>query len=156
MYEVRVFLRVEKQTTGARRHRAKRSLEPIWGGGMAKEQRRVRNYAGKVADCCAKFGFPSPPRDGCPMELFAIANRGHESARKFGQIRPVNPRLFGFLQGRAFFSRLAIFEQACGRDCQCNEYMQRRSRIAMQRSGSCGRWASFQLPVCAAWNHSCA
>ena len=35
----------------------------------------------------------------------------HEGPRKFAQIRPVNPRLFGLLRVGVFFSRLAIFEQ---------------------------------------------
>src|SRR5882724_9802683 len=65
-------------------------LSQRWGGAEWDDAAgRGRIYAGKSADCCAKV---------------------HESSRKFAQIRPVNPRLFGLLRVGAFFSRLAIFE----------------------------------------------
>jgi AraC-like DNA-binding protein len=35
-----------------------------------------------------EIGFPSPPQDGCPNGLFAVANRGHETheSRLAGQV----------------------------------------------------------------------
>jgi len=30
-----------------------------------------------------EIGFPSPPQDGCPSRLFAVANRGHETHESF-------------------------------------------------------------------------
>jgi hypothetical protein len=92
-------------TTEIRRHRAKRSQEPTKRGLEPRWRRlRVRIFAGKITDCYAKFGFPSPPRDGCPMELFARAKRGHESPRKFAQIRAVNPRCYALLRVGLFFN----------------------------------------------------
>jgi hypothetical protein len=52
----------------------------------------------------------SPPgRVPCSTRIYAEQSADcygllRESPRKFAQIRPVNPRLFGFLQGRIFFS----------------------------------------------------
>src|SRR6266478_365054 len=70
------------------------------------------------ADLCGKnygfIGFPSPPRDECPSgvvrwretwsrkfaKVRVVSGKVHESPRKFAQIRPVNPRLFGLLRVR--------------------------------------------------------
>jgi len=62
------------------------------------------------------FGFPSPPRDGCPMELFAARNvvakvrkssdcftKLRESSRKFAQIRAVVTRCYALLRVRPIF-----------------------------------------------------
>src|SRR5258707_8347083 len=64
------------------------------------------------------FGFPSPPRDGCPMELFAARNvvakvrkssdcftKLRESSRKFAQIRAVVTRCYALLRVGGFFRR---------------------------------------------------
>ena len=78
---------------------------------------RRRGDAEVNAKFCGKnygfFGFPSPPRDGCPNEVVRPRNvvakvressdcftKVREGSRKFAQIRAVNPRLFGLLRGR--------------------------------------------------------
>jgi len=73
--------------------------------------------------CCGLFGFPSPPRDGCPngvvrwretwsrkvRESSDCFTKVRESSRKFAQIRPVNPRLFGLLRVAAYFVEAGDF-----------------------------------------------
>src|SRR5258706_398774 len=88
---------------------AKGRGETIWGGG----------WFGFRRDNHGLFSFQSPPRDGCPngvvrwretwsrkvRESSDCFTKVRESSRKFAQIRPVNPRLFGLLQGRPIFRR---------------------------------------------------
>src|SRR6266404_6500763 len=83
---------------------------------------RRRGDAEVNAKFCGKnygfFGFPSPPRDGCPMELFAARNvvakvrkssdcftKLRESSRKFAQIRAVVTRCYALLRVGGFFRR---------------------------------------------------
>ena len=103
--------------------------------GRAMGKHGVRIFAGKVTD------------------FYALLR---EVSRKFAQIRAVFTRFYAFLRVATIFRKLAIFEQACGRGCRCSQDMQRRSQIAMPGTGWCGGRASFQLPVYAARNHSCA
>ncbi len=51
----------------------------------------VRNYAGKITGCYGLFGFPSPPRDGCPKGVV--------------RWRETWSRLFGFLRVGPIFRR---------------------------------------------------
>jgi len=80
--------------------KAKRSLGPRWG----------RPQGGTVAGCLAS---QARHEMGAPVELFAGAKRGRESARsftkvresprKFAQIRPVIPRCYALLRVGAIF-----------------------------------------------------
>ena len=82
---------------------------------------RRRGDAEVNAKFCGKnygfFGFPSPPRDGCPMELFAARNvvakvrkssdcftKLRESSRKFAQIRAVVTRCYALLRVGLFLT----------------------------------------------------
>ena len=67
-----------------RNKEAKRDMKPgtETEAGAAGQRRRVRTFAGKSADC---YGLL------------------REVSRKFAQIRPVNPRLFGLLRVQTFF-----------------------------------------------------
>ncbi len=62
---------------------SKRGVKPR-GGRVS-----VRNYAGILTAFIASFGFPSPPRDGCPDRVVRCANRGHVLSDIIAQNRPV-------------------------------------------------------------------
>ena len=77
-----------------------------------------------------KFGFPSPPRDGCPKGVVRWRETWSRKCgllqvvtRKFTKVRTDqgrNSSIVRIVTGESFFRRVAIFAQVCGRGCRFN------------------------------------
>src|SRR6266478_6535814 len=94
-------MNMDLEKTLNRREQRKRSQ-------AGQEARRAWIYAGKITGLYAMF---------------------HECARKFAQIRAVNPRLFGFLRVGAFFNKEA---RKTGVRSQNEKKAQRRRKFGME------------------------
>jgi len=69
----------------------------------AKKRSEATRRAGGRRSIGADGGVERPERAKLCGKVTCLSAKVHESPRKFAQIRPVNPRLFGLLRVRPIF-----------------------------------------------------